>query len=245
MSRWTWLTAAGATIAVVACTSPAVVRQGAGGFEGLDLAGKLARLDSLGPLAATNPGGHRAIAIVLHDSSAVVANKAAYWLARVGSRSIPSLTDGLKDPKPGTQSAAAYGLGELGPVARPTVPSLIEVLAGQDDSAAAMADWAIGKIASHPGRVVVVTRALRWGPRHRWLDRFEEIAQMGSLATPLVPFLIRALGDDDEVVADAAGSTLARLGPVAQAAVLRAALDGGPAIRSRASRLVSALRPGL
>jgi hypothetical protein len=108
-----------------------------------------------------------------------------------------------------------------------------------------MADWAIGVIEPRPRRLAAAIRALRWGPRHQWLDHLEAVGQLGPQAAPLIPFLIRTLGDADEVVAGAAAAALVRIGVAAQLPVERAVMEGSPVVRARASRLVAVLKPGL
>ena len=104
------------------------------------------------------------------------------------------------------RAVAAYFLGELGPVAAATVPSLIEVLKGPDVMVHESAIEALGKIHSDPDDVIpLLIKCL--DDRNFDDEAARALSYYGSLAKAAEPKIIRLLrvGDrDDQLTAQEA-----------------------------------------
>ena len=136
------------------------------------------------PTGNASPGSLDVTTVLaaLTDIDPQIRRRAAYDVARIGSRSkeaIPALIVMLRDKDVTLQVAAASALGGLGPNAKDAVPALTEALSG-DPSLRTAAMTAIGRI--------------------------------GTAAKSAAPALIGILGDDDEHVRLEAAAALRSIG---------------------------------
>jgi HEAT repeat protein len=159
---------------------------------------------------------------------------------------VASLVTALDDPRPLVQSAASFGLGEMGAAATGALPKLVAVLGGPDDSAAAMATWAIGEVAGErPGRRIVLLQMLRFGPVPDRGDAVASVAAMGPSGLSYAPMLVRMLAHPDPSLGRAAANALIRIGPLVRPAVEAVAFRGDARVQREARRILSALDPPL
>lgn len=222
----------GTSDSVVAAPDPAALRHG------------LTRLDSIGPRAATDPESLAELSRALRHPIPEVAARAAYWLGTAGAAAVPVLVAALSDPSPRLRASACYGLGLIGRPAGAAIPALARVLAGDDDTVANMADWALSQIEpAGPPTITRLLRTLRYG------DEQERIAAASRLGTQVeappevIPLLVRALGDSASMVAESAVEALVRIGSPAIPALQAARQGGNPARRAWALLALGRIRP--
>lgn len=189
-----------------------------------------------------------------------------------GQESLPALISALKDKNDFTVTAAADGLGLLGPRAEGAIPELTLTLTratggflGDDDPKAAAAR-ALGRIGP-AARTAIPTLIAALDSRHISDDKEEEqdplvvcaaaaaaarvLGTFGPEAKRAVPALTKALvtrekGDMNGPVRSAAALALGRIGPEAKSAVpfLRKVMgEGDPELEAAAAVALSQLAP--
>jgi len=205
---------------------------------------RLAELDRIGPTAATDGSALAQLAAAIRDPRPEVVNGAAQWLSKAGQAAVPSLLAALSTPSVQTRTAACYALGVLGRDAQDAVPALLRQLAGESDSVANMADWALSQV--EPSGAITLLRelrALRYGTGLERADAASRLALLGGGSASAVALLMRSLGDADRVVAESAGNALVRIGARARPALQAALLSRNPTLRARAMLALSRIGP--
>jgi HEAT repeat protein len=193
--------------------------------------------------AAVSPAALRRLGGELRDTSRAVAMRAADRLSDAGVAAVPILMEALADTARQTRVVAAYGLGEVGPEARNSVPILVRYLSSADDSVANMADWAITQIQPKAGPYVALLRGLRFGDPFERADAARLLSHYGEGAIEAMPLLLRAFQDSDPLVARNAGAALIAIGPRATPAVEALISSPNPTIRLRAMMVLGRMRP--
>lgn len=117
-------------------------------------------------------------------------------------------------PAPGRRALAASELGELGPLAKAAIPSLIQVLKSQDHGARIPAANALGEIHSDPDLVIPALI----GCLDDKLDDLPEaaaaaLAKFGAQSKAAVPKLVKMLSDKEDDVRAAAAEALKKIDP--------------------------------
>ncbi|MEZ4586199.1 MAG: hypothetical protein R2909_07350 [Gemmatimonadales bacterium] len=203
-------------------------------------------MDSLAALAAERPEALSRLATSLLASTREIRSAAAERLAALGAEGREPLEAMLLAEPADARVAAAYGLGLLGPNARRSLPSLLRVLGEPDDSAAAMANWAIGEIAGdRPGRQIVLLQILRFRPPAEQADAIAAIAALGPGASRFAPSLARILVGEDPALSRLAANVLIQIGPLALPAIEQVAADPAIALRPGVARVLRTLRKTL
>jgi len=206
----------------------------------------VAALDSLVALARDNPDAFRRLAGSLRADSSEIRTAAAARLATLDAPGRQALEAALGAESAGARAAAAYGLGLLGKRAEGAMGPLLRTLGERDDSAAAMASWALHQIGGRRlGRPVVVLEALRFGTPADQADALVTIASLGPDAVAFVPILTRLLTGPNASLGRLAGDALIRIGPLAQPAVEAAARTAPASSLPELHRVLAALRPRL
>jgi HEAT repeat protein len=119
-------------------------------------------------------------------------------------------------PASGRRALAAFELGEIGPLAKPAIPPLIQVLKSQDQGARIPAANALGEIHSDPDIVIpALIECL-----DDKLDDLPEaaassLAKFGRQAKAAVPKLVKMLTDKEDDVRAAAAEALKKIDPEA------------------------------
>jgi HEAT repeat protein len=193
--------------------------------------------------AAVSPASLRRLGGELRDTSRAVAMRAADRLSEAGVAAVPILLEALADTMRHTRVVAAYGLGQIGPDARNSVPILTHHLSGADDSVANMADWAISQIQPKGGPYIALLRALRFGDPFDRADAARLLSHYGEGAIEAMPLLLRAFQDSDPLVAQNAGAALIAIGPRATPAVEALISSPNPTVRLRAMMVLGRMRP--
>ena len=171
------------------------------------------------------------------DPHPEVRRRALLAMGRIGHRdAAPHLAAALADPHPGVRADAAFALGELGDTAPATVAALRRAAAG-DDSAAAEAVAALGKLRTDAARLAVeeVLRAPTAAPATTaeallalWrFPRHEHTAQL------VLPF---ARAPDRELRWRATYALFRIADPATADELLRLLRDPDPLVRSLAAR---------
>ncbi len=112
------------------------------------------------------------------------------------------------------RTTAASVLGELGPLARPAIPDLINALNGEDIFVKGEAAVALGHLAVGDARPVrSLTEHLEVDGADSGYGRtyIEALGEIGSPAVPAIPFLERAAQSHDEHTARIAKESLQKL----------------------------------
>lgn len=244
--------------AVAACASGGAEHADgrAGAAESVPFDTLLARLRS-GPegareeaavaLARPGPRVHErveALGTALRDTNSQLSSTAAWALSQLGAASIPTLVRSLTDDRPGVRYNSVYALGALGQAAVPATRAVNGALTDPDPTVRKMAAWAMGQLGPQPskhaggadlGSVDDLAAGLKGlNPMER-LNAVLRYQAYGGDEDRSVPLLIRALGDEDTRVRNAAGDALVGLGGPARAALSAALSDSNPVVRREAS----------
>jgi HEAT repeat protein len=150
----------------------------------------------------------------LRDDDAEVRRYAAFGLGLMGpplGDTISPLVDTLKDPHNSVAIAAAWALGRMGMAAAAAVPALIAEVEDRTPehvrTVGTAATWALGYMASGAANALpILFVALKdpWVPSR--LAAAWTLGRIGSRAA--IPALLEALGDEEEVVWEAASKAL-------------------------------------
>jgi len=158
---------------------------------------------------------------------------------------------GLKDNNPNVRSAAAVGLGKIGPGAKEAVPALSAALAKDTDaSVRSAAAWALGRIGPEALQALpALSAALEDTEEVVRSDAAQALGHIGPSAKEAVPALSAALAKDTYAgVRSAAAVALGQIGPSAKEAVpaLSAALtkDTEVLVRHDAAQALGQIGPG-
>lgn len=118
----------------------------------------------------------------------------------------------------GRRVAALEALGQIGPLAKATIPDLIKVLKGKDLTPRPATALALGRIRSEPETVIPLLVALLDDPQDGVPENaVEGLGQLGSLSKPLVPKLLPLLKAPDKDRRHAASIALRQIDPEAAA----------------------------
>lgn len=244
--------------AVIAC-SPGGAEHAAGGAGAAEAAPfdtLLARLRG-GPVdareeaavALARPGPRleervEALGAALRDTNSQVSSTAAWALSQLGAASIPTLVRSLTDDRPGVRYNSVYALGALGQAGVPATRVVNGALTDPDPTVRKMAAWAMRQLGPKPSKraggaelgsaddLAAGLKGLNPMERLNAVLRYQAYAGDEDRSVPL---LIRALGDEDARVRNAAGDALVALGAPARAALSAALSDSNPVVRREAS----------
>lgn len=187
---------------------------------------RLRAADGLGQLGAVAEDAVVALAARLSDEAEPVALNAAYALATMGPSGRAALLAGLCSDDKNTARNAAYGLTAAGhAVAEP----LIELLDHAAEHVRGYAAFALGEVglAHHPSAMIgVAALAQRAGDASEWVRRntAEALGTLdvadGAANAARINALCRLLTDADDQARFDAALALARIGALADTAVL-------------------------
>ncbi len=211
------------------------------------------RMDALVELARPGPRVDERIAALaeaLRDSSQKLGLRAAWALGQMGAPAVPPLTRALTDRRAAVRMRALYALGAVGQPAAPAAPAVRFALTDPDQSVRDMASWTIGQLGPPTpqtgGPALGSSEDLAAGlaadassDRAAALRRF---FPYGADSRKAMPLLIRALGDTDPRVSQAAADALLRLGPPSSGPLAAALSDSNPEVRRRAAATLVRLR---
>jgi HEAT repeat protein len=166
----------------------------------------------------------------------------------IAAGAVPALVGNLSDPEPSVRRSAARALEQIGPAARPAVPALMRMFAGDAASDARRgAGLALGRIDATTGDVVrQAARAL--DDRDPGVRESAAVLLMasGPAASAAGDALERALADGDEIVRLYAATAIARAGAPDRCVPL--VLDGlrssNSAVRAETAGLLAEFAPG-
>lgn len=209
-----------------------------------DVTHQVAEMDRIGPTAQTDRAALAQLGHAIRDPRPEVASRAAHWLVQAGPAALPMLRAALADSSPRVRISASYVLGLLGPEASAVVPALTRQLAGENDSVANMAGWALSEI--EPGGSGTLVRdisALRYGTTLERADAASRLGLQGEASIDAILILVRALADSDWQVARAASDALVRIGYRSIPAVEAALLSVDRNLRARAALVLSRIGP--
>jgi HEAT repeat protein len=185
-----------------------------------------------------------ALGTALRDTNSQVGSTAAWALSRLGAASIPTLVRGVTDNRPGVRYNSVYALGALGQATAPASQAVNNALIDPDPTVRKIAAWAMGQLGPRPsqhaggselGSVDDLAAGLKGlNPMERLNAVLRYQAYAGD-EDRSIPLLIRALGDQDTRVRNAAGDALVALGSPAQTALSAALSDSNPVVRREAS----------
>jgi len=143
-------------------------------------------------------------------------------LRRIGQPAVEFLITAINSKDPTTCEQAAYVLGEMGEVAKPAVPVLLELAKGKNLTIRTKAATALFRISPEHQKVAIATLLAVMGMRSEQgaPDEYAPLFAEWSLVSfgkPAVPLLIKALKDPQ--VRGYAASILGEIGPSAKEAV--------------------------
>jgi HEAT repeat protein len=155
---------------------------------------------------------------------------AAWALGRRGPKApastVRSLTEGLGSTLVSVRRSAAAALGDVGDLARPTVPQLLGMLDDSDSSVRVAAAGALWKIDRHPSAIAALESTL--GDRDG-AKACQVAAALGELKTTdqrIIFRLAEALKHPDDDTRSAAAFSLGQVGPSAIPAVRAVVANG-------------------
>jgi HEAT repeat protein len=172
---------------------------------------------------------YREIMLHLALTAALIPTGIAVYQWQTGAAAVPALIRALERDNFNQRRAALARLRELGPDARAAAPAILALAEDLESRDAPAAVTALARIDLSAARAAM-NRA-REGLRHPDVNTrrraVERLGDLGPLARPAAPELIRATRDDDALVRDRALQALVRIGlPAAgMLPVLTAALD--------------------
>lgn len=192
------------------------------------------------------PAAIQALVEALKDGRSGIRSAAIPWLTQSGADAIAPLREILGTGPAAAQAAAAEALGDMGALAAPAVPQLVERLSANSPAVVAAAARALTQIgissdetlaalhaqcghAAAPVRVAVLQSLMRLGPG---------LSAVGRLQA--------GLKDDDVLVRLAACDALAALGPRAEVAIpelVNALHDPSGAVTIRAADALGQVGP--
>ena len=112
----------------------------------------------------------------------------------------------------GRRAAAAESLGQIGPLAKGTIPALLKVLKGKDSATRPAAALALGRIRSEPETVIPLLVALLDDSQDDAApNAVEGLGQFGGLSKPLMPKLLPLLKSPDKDMRHAASVALKQI----------------------------------
>lgn len=195
--------------------------------------------DSIKALVSNLAGGE-----LTSEGEDVIQESAIIKLSLLGKPAVPAITKALSNQSEYARCAAARTLDRMGPTAKDALPVLLKGISsarysknacflGAIISVAADNPQALADLFKHPEADV---RRLVAG----------NINKFGERAAPLIPQLIGALQDSNEIVRSNSANTLGLLGfksePVVSA-LIQALNDENPGVRSSAAGALGRLGP--
>ena len=142
-------------------------------------------------------------------------------MGRIGTPSVPTLTEALQDESPQVRLAAAYALGECGSGSREAVPGLVASLRDADREVRVNATRALGRIGpTAKVAIPALIETLRSDDLQLSRDSLDALRGIGEDS---IPALAATLPTLEERLAQSVVQTLGLLGPKATPA-LEAAL---------------------
>lgn len=161
-----------------------------------------------------------ALMATLDDDDATLRREALFALGSIGpgaSGAVEKIVSKLSDDDADVAHAACYALGKIGAGAQAALPALAKQMESKDDFQQIACVWACLKISP-------------------------DDAQLKEKA---VPFMVKALSDEREVVRVEAAYTLGELGDAGKAAIPaleKALTDSSPAVQAAAKESLKALK---
>ena len=141
---------------------------------------------------------------------------AAHGLAAIGAPAVPALITALKDERENVRAAAAYALGEMGPVAAEAVDGLIVLLNDTSEEVRRHTASALGMIKGPTSKTVPALVGVLEDPEETDLAFFaaQALTRIGPDATAAVPALREALMSESAYVRGFSSEALSRIGTV-------------------------------
>ncbi len=165
---------------------------------------------------------------------------------------LPTFLAGLKDEEAFVRWNAAVGLADMGPAAAPALAALEKALHDRDDGVQMHAARALGNLAKEPERIIPALIALvREHSARRVQTPGQQLqiivhAALYRFGAVAVPFLARALHDENDDLRLYCLSVLGHLGHLAAPTLATLAVllgDGNPAVRRRAAFVLGQIGP--
>jgi HEAT repeat protein len=134
----------------------------------------------------------------------------ARCLVGIGTNSIAPLIDALSDKNANVRAGAAYALGQIGPPAKPAVPSMLEKLKTDELKVRLAIIGSLGFIRQYPDQVIpVLTENLKCENPDVRGNAAMAISCFGNDVGNAAPILFKLLNDNnDRVRNNAAGAVL-------------------------------------
>ncbi len=214
-------------------------------------ADRLIRVEAAATVVALKLEGRQAaiatLVEALKDGRAGVRSAAIPWLTQSGAAAVTALRGVLQSGGAAAQGAAIEALGNMGPVAAPAVPQLLEL--AKSDSAAVLSQVAdaLGDIAADPQQALPVLEKLcQHDTAAVRISALQALGAYGRSAAAAVGQLQKSLTDGDVMVRLAACDALAALGPEAKPAIgalSQALKDTEGAVTLRAAEALGSIGP--
>ena len=138
----------------------------------------------------------------------------AHGLAALGASAVPSLITALGDERENVRAAAAYALGEIGPVAAAAVEGIIALLTDESEEVRRHATSALGMIKVPVSKTVPALARVLEDREDTDLAFFaaQALTRIGPDATEAVPALREALLSESAYVRGFSSEALSRIG---------------------------------
>ncbi len=160
-----------------------------------------------------------AIAPLVKDSNPSVCQVAAQVLAKGGKKAIPYLLESLESKEAHVRNAALHSLSTIRAWDKKTVDKLYQV-AKEDDTSYVRSTALNILIQTGPENIPRVQELLEEVKDISTLQNvINSLGNYGSKGKVFVPYLIKALKDDNPQIRWSAALSLGRIGPAAQDAV--------------------------
>lgn len=173
---------------------------------------------------------------------------ATYHAGIPGHACLDALIRGVRHGDERVRRFATWTLGEMGPVARPAIPALVELARKDGGSGRTGATTAIGKIGGDaPEAIPLFVEDLKHAKENRRIRAARALGRLGAHAAPALGALREALRDGSPTVRLLALEAIAGCGEAARPAIddVVAVMNGDadPDVKKAASRALSRI-PG-
>jgi len=208
--------------------------------------------EALGMIGESAEPAVPAIVIALNDPDMEVRMRAADALGCIGRRAdlaIPALTKALSDRQEGVDYYAAQSLGDFGQRATSAIPALLTNFASGDyrnKDSAALALSKISPVTTEVEVIPVLVRDLQGSRNGSGNMSLITLGQMTNEADLVIPAIIGATDDANQMVRGNAAGILGGFGPAAKAAVpklVRLTNDPDIWVRDRAVGALKKIAP--